>query len=142
MRRAGGRGGKVAPERNEAEKEKGKAFAEEGGKTPSAGEFLSGFWVEDRQVPSITVTVFFGSEAWDGPLSLFEMMDVSDTEVLACMDSKKPDYDTPDKGSRVGCVMLGVFYCSEKGQVIWRKRRVAAYARVSIDHEEQSDIPS
>ena len=48
-------------------KEKGEAFAEESGKTPSAGEFLSGFWVEDRLVPSITVTVFFGSEEWDGP---------------------------------------------------------------------------
>ena len=26
-------------------------------------------------------------EAWDGPLSLFEMMDVSDPDVLACMDN-------------------------------------------------------
>ena len=68
-------------------KEEGEAFAEEGGKTPSAGEFLSGFWVEDRLIPSITVTVFFGSEEWDGPLSLFEMMDVSDPDVLACMDN-------------------------------------------------------
>ena len=25
--------------------------------------------------------------------------------------------DTPDESSRAGCVMLGVFYCSEKGQV-------------------------
>ncbi|MCI8294746.1 MAG: transposase, partial [Lachnospiraceae bacterium] len=68
-------------------KEEGEASAEEGGKTPSAGEFLSGFWVEDRLIPSITVTIFFGSEEWDGPLSLFEMMDVSDPDVLACMDN-------------------------------------------------------
>ena len=27
---------------------------------------------------------------------------------------------TPDKGSRDGCVMLGVFYCSEKGQAVRR----------------------
>ena len=33
------------------------------------------------------MTIFFGSEEWDGPLSLFEMMDVSDPEVLACMDN-------------------------------------------------------
>ena len=39
-------------------KEEGEASAEEGGKTPSAGEFLSGFWVEDRLIPSITVTIF------------------------------------------------------------------------------------
>ena len=68
-------------------KEEGEESAEEGGKTPSAGEFLSGFWVEDRLIPSITVTIFFGSEEWDGPLSLFEMMDVSDPDVLACMDN-------------------------------------------------------
>ena len=68
-------------------KEEGEASAEEGGKTPSTGEFLSGFWVEDRLIPSITVTIFFGSEEWDGPLSLFEMMDVSDPDVLACMDN-------------------------------------------------------
>ena len=31
---------------------------------------------------------------------------------------KKPDYDAPDKGSWDGCVMLGIFYCSEKGQAV------------------------
>ena len=67
-------------------KEQGKTSADEDRKTPSAGEFLSGFWAEDRLIPSITVTIFFGSEEWDGPLSLFDMMDVSDPEVLACMD--------------------------------------------------------
>lgn len=61
--------------------------SDEGKKTPSAGEFLGGFWKEDRLIPSITVTIFFGSEEWDGPLSLFEMMDVSDPEVLACLDN-------------------------------------------------------
>jgi len=61
--------------------------AEEGKKTPNTGEFLSGFWAEDKLIPSIIVTIFFSSEEWDGPLSLFEMMDVSDPEVLACMDN-------------------------------------------------------
>ncbi len=56
-------------------------------KIPNSGEFLSGFWAEDRLIPSITVTIFFGSEEWDGPLSLFDMMDVSDPDVLACMDN-------------------------------------------------------
>lgn len=68
-------------------KEQGETSAGEDRKTPGAGEFLSGFWAEDRLIPSITVTIFFGSEEWDGPLSLFDMMDVSDPEVLACMDN-------------------------------------------------------
>ena len=68
-------------------KEQDETSAEEDRKKPSIGEFLSGFWAEDRLIPSITVTIFFGSEEWDGPLSLFEMMDVLDPDVLACMDN-------------------------------------------------------
>lgn len=66
-------------------KEQGETVADKGKRTPSAGEFLSGFWKEDRLIPSVTVTVFFGSEEWDGPLSLFDMMDVSDPNVLSCI---------------------------------------------------------
>ncbi|MCM1388196.1 MAG: hypothetical protein NC231_12780 [Bacillus sp. (in: Bacteria)] len=68
-------------------KEQGEAESGADKKTPSSGEFLSGFWKEDRLIPSITVTIFFGSDEWDGPLSLFDMMDVSDPDVLACMDN-------------------------------------------------------
>lgn len=68
-------------------KEQKETPVEKGRKTPNTGEFLSGFWAEDRLMPSITVTIFFGSEEWDGPLSLFDMMDVSDPAVLACMDN-------------------------------------------------------
>ncbi|MCM1212515.1 MAG: transposase [Blautia sp.] len=73
--------------KNKAERCRGK---EQGGgdkKTPNSGEFLGGFWKEDRLIPSITVTIFFGSEEWDGPLSLFDMMDISDRNVLECMDN-------------------------------------------------------
>ncbi|MCM1088796.1 MAG: hypothetical protein NC419_11610 [Muribaculaceae bacterium] len=56
-------------------------------KAPSSDEFLGGFWRGDRLIPSITVTIYFGSDEWDGPLSLFDMMDVSDPDVLACMDN-------------------------------------------------------
>ncbi len=75
--------------RKERKRKKGweEASVYESRKTPSAGEFLSGFWSEDKSIPSITVTIFFGSEEWDGPLSLFDIMDVSDPDVLACMDN-------------------------------------------------------
>ena len=104
-------------------KEEGEASAEEGGKTPSAGEFLSGFWVEDRLIPSITVTIFFGSEEWDGPLSLFEMMDVSDPDVLACMDNyhvrliapaQMTDEEIMKFQSSLREVMLFIKYSKEK----------------------------
>ena len=66
-------------------KEQEKTSTDEDRKTPNTGEFLSGFWKEDRLIPSITVTIFFGPEEWDGLLSLFEMMGVSNPDVLACM---------------------------------------------------------
>ena len=104
-------------------KEEGEASAEESGKTPSAGEFLSGFWAEDRLIPSITVTIFFGSEEWNGPLSLFEMMDVSDPDVFACMDNyhvrliapaQMPDEEIMKFQSSLREVMLFIKYSKDK----------------------------
>lgn len=56
-------------------------------KKPNSGEFLGGFWKEDRLIPSITLTIYFGAEEWDAPLSLFDMMEVTDTRILSCMDN-------------------------------------------------------
>ena len=56
-------------------------------KIPNSGEFLGGFWREDRLIPSITLTIYFGSEEWDGPLSLFDMMEITDARILSKMDN-------------------------------------------------------
>ena len=45
------------------------------------GEFLSGFYKEDKLIPVITFVIHFGAEEWDGSMSLKEMMDLQD-EVL------------------------------------------------------------
>ena len=58
-----------------------------GNKKPDPGEFLGGFWKEDRLIPSVTLTVYFGCEDWDGPLSLVDMMETHDQEILSCMDN-------------------------------------------------------
>lgn len=47
----------------------------------SNGEFLSGFYKDDKLIPVITLVVFFNAGEWDGPRSLCEMMDISDPEV-------------------------------------------------------------
>ena len=49
---------------------------------PNSGEFLSGFWKSDRLIPSLTVTIYFGVDEWDAPLSLFDMMDIKDPRIL------------------------------------------------------------
>lgn len=104
-------------------KEQGGTSAEEGRKTPSTGEFLSGFWAEDRLIPSITVTIFLGSEEWNGPLSLFDMMDVPDPDVFACMDNyhvrlitpaQMPDEEIMKFQSSLRDVMLFIKYSKDK----------------------------
>ncbi len=47
------------------------------------GEFLSGFYREDRLLPVITLVIFWSPDAWDGPTSLHEMLHVQDDRVLS-----------------------------------------------------------
>ena len=52
------------------------------------GEFLSGFYKEDRLVPVITLAILFSPDTWDGPTSLHEMLSVKDERILSLV----PDY--------------------------------------------------
>ena len=49
----------------------------------SSDEFLSGFYKDDRIKPVVTLVVYFGRDEWDGPLSLKEMMEEEDPEMMA-----------------------------------------------------------
>ena len=41
-------------------------------------EFLSGFRKGDKLIPVITAVIYFGSEKWDAPMSIHEMLDVDE----------------------------------------------------------------
>ena len=58
------------------------------GNIRNSGEFLSGFLKTDKILPVITLTLYFGTEPWDGPLSLREMYDLNDSKLLDFV----PDY--------------------------------------------------
>lgn len=60
----------------------------ESGNGHNRGEYLSGFYKKDRLTPVITLVVHFGADAWDGPLSLHEMMSVDKPEIMQMV----PDY--------------------------------------------------
>ena len=45
-------------------------------------EFLSGFRKEDRLVPVMTLTLYWGRQEWDAPRSLHEMLMETDPQVL------------------------------------------------------------
>ena len=51
-------------------------------------EFLSGFHKDDKLIPVITLVIHFGADKWDAPMSLHEMMAVTDKNLLKHI----PDY--------------------------------------------------
>lgn len=57
-------------------------------KKPNSGEYLSGFYKEDRLLPVITLVVYFGADHWDGPICLHEMLKNTDKKMLCFI----PDY--------------------------------------------------
>ena len=46
------------------------------------GEFLSGFYREDKLTPVVTLVILFGAKKWDGPRTLHEMMSTQDSKIL------------------------------------------------------------
>lgn len=52
-------------------------------------EFLSGFRKTDRLIPIITAVIYVGSDPWDGPKSLFDMMDIPDKRLIPFLNDYK-----------------------------------------------------
>lgn len=44
-------------------------------------EFLSGIRKEDKLIPIITVVIYLGESEWDGPRSLYDMLDIQSDEL-------------------------------------------------------------
>ena len=79
--------------------EQGEEILDEEKKNLTSDEFLSGFWDNDRLIPSVTVTIYFGSDEWTGPMSLFDMLKVKDPRVLACINDYKLHLIAPSQMS-------------------------------------------
>ena len=58
-------------------------------------EFLSGLRKDDKLIPIITAVVYFGDEPWDGPRSLFEMLDVRDERLYRFLSDYKLNLISP-----------------------------------------------
>lgn len=92
-------------------------------KPPSHGEFLGGFWKEDKLIPSVTLTIYFGSDQWDGPLSLFDMMEETDPRILSLINNyhvnliapaQMPDEEITKFQSDLREVLLFIKYSKDK----------------------------
>ena len=65
-------------------------------KKPDKGEYLSGFYKEDRLIPVITLVVYFGAGEWQGPMSLHEMLAVQEPEILSLVSDYKLNLIAPE----------------------------------------------
>ena len=92
-------------------------------KNPTSGEFISGFYKEDRLIPVITLVLYFGPGEWDGPISLHEMLAVQEPEILSYISDYKlnlvaPANMTDDELNRFTTslreVMLFIKYSKDK----------------------------
>ncbi|MCI9230965.1 MAG: hypothetical protein HFH96_07635 [Lachnospiraceae bacterium] len=90
--------------------------------------------------------VYFGHEEWDGPLSLFDMMEVTDEKVLSCMDdyhvrliapALMTDEDIMKFQSSLREVMLFIKHSKEKEVlnriVDWDRARFHRVERRAVD---------
>lgn len=65
---------------------------EKGDKLEGA-DFLSHFTKDDRIIPVVTLTLYYGSEVWDGPKSLYEMMGIDEAwKEIDLVKNCLPDY--------------------------------------------------
>ena len=82
---------------------------------PARDEFLSGFTKEDRLTPVITLVIYFGSEKWDAPRSVHQMLAgeyderlmsfVQDYRINLIEPAALSDEDLKMFTSDFGCVM-------------------------------------
>ncbi len=56
-------------------------------KGKSDGEYLSGFYKTDNLVPVFTLVVNLSDEPWNGPMSIYDMLQPVDEEVLAMVEN-------------------------------------------------------
>ena len=58
-------------------------------------EFLSGWRKGDKLIPIITAVIYLGDSPWDGPKSLFEMLNVPDERLYRFLNDYKLNLISP-----------------------------------------------
>ncbi len=90
---------------------------------------MSGFWKDDRLLPVVTIIVYFGSEKWDGPLSLHEMYSDCSAEIL----KYTMDY-------RINLIAPNALSDSEIDAFQSNMREIMRYIKYSKDKKKLSSV--
>ncbi len=100
-----------------------------GKKNQSSGEYLSGLNKEDKLIPVITLTVFFGADRWDGPQRLHDMLATQKEEVLKYVQ----DY-------RLNLIAPATMGEEEFAKLHTSLREVLEYIKYSKDREKLREV--
>lgn len=65
--------------------------------TDSSAEFLSGFTSDDKLKPVITLTIYWGTEKWDAPRTLHEMLNTDNVDILRYVSDYKLNLVVPQE---------------------------------------------
>ena len=97
--------------------------------TASSGEYLSGFYKNDRLVPVITLVILFSPKPWDGPMSIHEMLSDVKAELLPFI----PDY-------RINLIAPAQIKAEDMNKFRSSLREVLLYIKYSKDREQLSQL--
>ncbi len=97
--------------------------------TASSGEYLSGFYKNDRLVPVITLVILFSPKPWDGPMSIHEMLSDVKAELLPFI----PDY-------RINLIAPADMSEASLDKFNTSLREVLLYIKYSSDKKQLSDL--
>jgi len=64
-------------------------------KDVSAGEFLSGFYKNDKLIPVITLVIYFGADEWTAPRSIYDMLNIKNKEILSFVNNYQINLISP-----------------------------------------------
>ena len=83
----------------QSHRQKNKNDREEASYKASSDEYLSGFYKTDKLLPVVTLTIYWGPEKWDGPLTLKEMYKDVDDTILQYVPDYKVNLIAPEQMS-------------------------------------------
>lgn len=97
----------------------------------TSGEYLTGFYKDDKLIPVITQVIFFNPDMWDGPMSLHEMLAVQDENILSLV----PNYS-------INLIAPAEMTTDEINKFSSSLREVLLYIKYSKDKDKLAELVS
>ena len=95
----------------------------------TSDEYLSGFYKSDSLIPVITLVIYFGADDWDGPETLHEMFNITDSRIL----KYSPDY-------RLNLIVPSRMTKDEMNLMTTDLREVLMYIKYSKDKNQLDEL--